>query len=944
MASDRRVGGSDTARRVRARAPRATADRRSRTIALPQDIITTKINTLQPRQNLVRRPRLLAGLNAGLTHGFMLVCAPAGFGKTTLISDWVQHLVATAPTLMVSWLSLDEGDGDPARFIRYVAAALHRLTPRADETIRTALQSPSPPSPRALMGILINDLAQLPTESLLVLDDYHVLRDRAIQEAVTFLIDHTPSHFHLLIATREDPPLPLARFRARNAMVELRQADLRFTADEASAFLQDVMGLTLSAVDVQVLQTRTEGWIAGLQLAALSMLDRADAAGFIAALRGSNRYVLDYLVEEVLSRQPEMVQGFLLRTSIVDRLCGPLCDAVLEMTQVGGEGAGPPRRAQDILEHLERANLFVEPLDTERRWYRYHPLFAELLRLRLRQTWSELVPDLHRRASAWHEQAGLPADAIRHALAGSDFDRAAQLIEQHAPRLINCRGESRLVLGWLDALPAGMTHDHPYLALFQAAALAVTQDLDRAERCLQDIERNLLSSLPSAQRRAFRGWVIDVRSFIVSYVGDTERGAALAKQALSLLPETELIRSFTLSRAGHEFLVSGNVGPATEHRVAALAVPGRDLNHLDQTVRNIALLARLHTMQGRLHQAAATYARATGLVPGQSRAEATIGGLAYQFGMGALLLERGELDAAERLLAQGRDALIDTSLVLPSDVLLGHTALAGVRQAQGDGPGALAAMDGFTEVARQRNFVPSLLAQAAAVVARLRLRQGDLADAARWAEGSGLQVGEEVRYPREAEYLTLVRVLIAQGRPAETMALLDRVLEAAEAGGRTGSVIEILIVRALARQAQGHTAAALADLTRALALGEPEGYVRIFADEGPPMAALLQRVASHRPASPYVAKLVGAIRGNTPEAPQRNGGSLGEAPLLAEPLTARERDVLQLLVSDASNAEIARKLVLTVGTVKTHVHNIFGKLGIRSRAQVTAKATDLHLL
>ncbi len=941
MAPDRRVHGSDTARRVRARAPRGTVRRRSPTVAFPRDIVTTKLNTPQPRPNLVRRLRLLARLDAGLTHGVTLVCAPAGFGKTMLISDWVHHLVATAPIRTASWLSLDEGDDDPARFMRYVAVALHRLTPRASETIRAALQSPSPPSPRALMGILINDLARLPTESVLVLDDYHLLRDRSIHDAVTFLLDHLPPRFHLLIATREDPPLPLARFRAGNAIAELRQADLRFTVDEATAFLRDVMGLTLSAADVQVLQTRTEGWIAGLQLAALSMQDRVDTAGFIAAFHGSNRYVLDYLVEGVISRQSELVQDFLLRTSIVDRLCGPLCDAVLETPKVVGEGAGV--LAQDMLEHLERANLFVEPLDAERRWYRYHALFGELLRLRLRQTRPELVADLHRRASAWHEQAGLPADAIRHALAGSDVDHAARLIERHALPLMY-RGQSRLVLGWLDALPAGITHDHPYLALFHAVALAVTQDLDRAERYLQDIEHDLLPTLTSTQRRVFRGWVIGVRSFITLYVGDTERGVALARQALPLLPATEVIRPPMLGVSAAEFLVSGDVGPATEHEVAALALPGKDLNNLYLTLRNIALLGRLHIMQGRLRQAAATYARAAGLVPGQSRVQDTIGGLTYRFGPGALLLERGELDAAERMLAQGRDALTDADLVLPADVLLGHAALAGVRQARGDGPGALAVMAEFTEVARRRNFVPSLLAQAAAVVARLRLRQGDLADAAWWAEGSGLQVGDEVRYPREAEYLTLVRVRIAQGHAAETMALLDRILKAAEAGGRGRSAIEILIVRALARQAQGHTAAALADLTRALALAEPEGYVRIFADEGRPIEVLLQRVAARRVVSRYAAKLLAAIRATTLEAPQRNGGSPGEAPLLAEPLTAREREVLQLLAADASNAEIARKLVLTVGTVKTHVHNIFGKLGIRSRAQVTAKASDLHLL
>lgn len=913
-------------------------------VALPPDIITTKLNPPLPRPNLVRRPRLLARLDAGLAHGLTLVCAPAGFGKTTLISDWVQHLVATAPAVTVSWLSLDEGDDDVVRFMRYVAAALHRLTPRASAAIFTLLQSPSPPRVGAQLGILINDLAQLPGECVLVLDDYHVLRDRAIHETVTFLLTHAPRRFHLLIATREDPPLPLSRLRARNAMVELRQADLRFTAAEVVAFLQEVMGLAVPAADVRVLEARTEGWIAGLQLAALSLQGRTDVSGFIRAFSGSHRYILDYLMEEVLGRQPDAIQEFLVRTAILDRLCGPLCAAVLQDPSDAEDGPRTSGRAQDILEYLERANLFVEPLDAERRWYRYHPLFADLLRLRARQARPERLPELHRRASAWYEQARLPADAIQHALAGSDVDRAGQMIEQHAAWFIG-HGESRMVLGWLDDLPPELTRAHPHLALFRPVALALTHDLEGAERRLKDIEHGLLSVLSPAQRRVIQGWVIGIRGFIAQCVGDMEGAVALSEKALTLLPAMERqMRPTARIRAAFEFLISGNAGPATERAVATLAEPEPGPDNLGLTLMGIALLARLHVMQGRLRQAAATYARVVESVPGHSGTGVVIGWFGYQFGLGALLLERNELDAAERLLAQGMDALTDTTAVLPGDVLLGHAAMAAVRQARGDGPGALAVMETFVELAHRRRFVPSVVAQGAALVMRFRLRQGDAAEAGRWAERSGLQVTDEPRYAQEAEHLTLVRVRNAQGRPAEILALLDRMLKAAEAGGRLGSVIEILILRALARRAQGQTAAALADLARALALGEPEGYVRIFADEGQPMSALLRRVAPRGVASGYVAKLLAAIRVKTPGAGESNGAPRGSgAALLIEPLTVREREVLQLLAADASNAEIARKLALTVGTVKTHVHHILGKLGVRSRAEATSKASDLRL-
>ena len=918
---------------------RGSAERRPRTGALPPDVLTAKLTAPPTRTNRVRRARLLTQLDAALDRTFVLVCAPAGFGKTTLISEWVEHRRAVGPKTQIAWLSLDQGDNDPNRFIRYVAAAMHAVTPHAGDKI-FALRGAPPGSARPLLTLLLNELAQRTGESVLVLDDYHVIQDRAIHEAIAFLLTHAPATFHLLIVTREDPPLPLARLRSRNVMTEIRQADLRFTADETAAFLRDVMGLTLSTADLNIMEARTEGWIAGLQLAGLSMRGHADPAAFVRAFGGGHRVVLDYLMEEVFSRQPPSVQHFLLCTAILDRLCGPLCDAVVGRA-AGEERAGLPS-GQATLERLEHANLFVVPLDAERRWYRYHTLFAELLRLRLRQTHPEGVAALHARASEWYEQAGLLEEAVAQALAGGDAARTARLIEGSAPPLMY-RGQYRVVVGWLNELPAEAAHRHPYLAVFRALALVMTQDMDAAEQQLDGIRRRIVPALRAVQKSVFQGWMLAVRSLIAHLAGDTELGVTLAKQALSLLPSTEWVHSIVQLCAASEFLITGDVGPQTERAVVASF--GADQNDRDITVRSLALLARLQVMRGHLRRAAVTYDRAQVLVLQETRAEAQMGGrLPYQFGRGALFLEQNDLKRAQDLLSEAMDALEDASVLPPDEVLRGYATLAGVRQAQGDRTGALAAMEAFMEMARRRRYLPAVLAEAGAVVARLHLRQGDVAEAGRWTENSGLRVNDEARYPREAQHLTLARVLIAQGHGAETIGLLDRLLESAEAGDRGGSIIEILTVRTLARQAQSDARRATVDLTRALTLAEPEGYVRIFADEGQPMAALLRRIALPGRASGYVAQLLAAIASSGADATERVGGGRRDAPPLVEPLTEREREVLRLLAADASNADIARTLVLTVGTVKTHVHNILGKLEVRTRRQAAVKAGNLHLL
>ena len=930
------VKGSSRARALRGGQPGA--------FVLPADLLATKLQLPRSRPNSLRRSRLQAQLDAGLDRPLTLLSAPAGFGKTTLVGDWVQQRQATGP-LRVAWLALDDADNDPVRFMRYLAAALHRITPRASQTLLTLLQPSPAPSLQGLLRVLINELVEADQDCLLVLDDYHVLRDRSVHDAVAFLLDHMPPRFHLTITTREDPPLPLPRLRGRNAVLELRQADLRFTSDEAAAFLGEGMGLTLSAADVRTLEERTEGWIAGLQMAALSMQGHADVSGFIAAFSGSNRYILDYLVEEVLDRQPVRVQDFLLRTSILDRLCGSLCDAVMDLAHEEGDGTKEAYPGQEILERLEHSNLFLAPLDAERRWYRYHPLFADLLRLRLRQTHSDLLPGLHGRASVWYEHAGLIPEAIDHALAGSDVERTAALIEQHAPQLIGS-GRPRMLLGWLDHLPIGVVRSRPHLTVARALALAITGDLGGAESFLQDTEDALQSGVPAGQAQIIRGMVAAVRGGIALYmVGDLERGVAYSRRALDLLPAAEqatrVARPIALRNAAAAFLIGGDAGPDAERAIAAAFDAARQPGTLAAPLRANALLARLQAMRGHLHLAAATYAGMAQVVPGPPCADALIGVLPYHFGMGDVLVERNELDEAERHLAAGLEALTDTTVVMITDILLGYTAMARVRQARGDGPGANATMEAFIALARRRNFAPQLLAQAAAYLARLRLWQGDLPVAARWAEETHLPVDRELRYARETEYLTLARLLIDQGRPAEATELLSRMLEAAEPAERVRSMIEILILRALALHAHGDADEALSDLSRAMALAEPGGFVRLFADEGQPMEALLRRAAAHGAAPAYRARLSAATR---PAAPAVSGGQGPERGILAEPLTEREREILRLLAAGASNPEIARKLIVAVSTVKTHVHHTLGKLNVRSRARAVARARELNLL
>ena len=910
-------------------------------------LLATKLRIPRPPTHLVSRSHLTERLQRGMERPLTLIAAPAGFGKTTLLSAWLAH----AP-LPVAWVSLDHGDDDPTRFWAYTLTALERIFPGSGAAALALLQALQPPPLETILTILINQLTALSKALVLVWDDYQLISAPAIHTSVTFLVDHLPPCLHLVLATRADPPLPLARLRVRGHLTELRASDLRFTPEEAAAFLTQGMGLTLSAEEISTLSTRTEGWIAGLQLAALSLQGRTDIPGFIQAFTGSHRHVVDYLVQEVLARQPEPVQTFLLETAVLERMTSSLCEAV----------TGKPE-GEAMLERLEQANLFLVPLDDERQWYRYHHLFADVLRQRLQHRRPDLVPELHRRASAWYERHGLMYEAVHHALAAADFERAAHLVEQIGGPILR-RGEVATLEGWLVALPDALVRTRPPLCLLHAEVLVAAGHLDASEARLHDAERGLGTGTEGGtrastgssvhprqteertEREGLLGEVAAIRALIAALRRDIPRIIALSRQALLLLPSDNLVlRGLAAHAQGHGHRWSGDL-QAASHAYAQASTLSQEGGSLYVALIALGSLVRMQIAQGFLHEAAelcrqrlhSLSERGWGLLPATGY---------LHVAMAQVLGEWDELDEAARQVSEGLE--LGKQGGLADLVWHAYLRLAGIRQARGDAEGALDAIEQAEQVARTIG-VPQVIAGTAADKAWLWVRQGNLAAAVHWAQQSGLSVEDELSPLREFEHITLARVLLAQGKLDEALGLLDRLLPLAEAAGRMESVLELLVSQAVALQAQGKTVQTLMPLAHALSLAEPEGYVRLFVDEGEPMAVLLSQVfkaqqkghlAALQSVSPeYIRKLLVAF---VPPAVDRVP-SAREREQLAEPLSERELEVLRLLAAGRSNQEIAEALVVAVGTVKTHIHHIYGKLNASSRVQAVARARELQLL
>jgi LuxR family maltose regulon positive regulatory protein len=914
-------------------APRAEPNNRR------DPLLATKLYVPRPRTLLVRRPQLTLRLQQGMERALTLVSAPAGFGKTTLLSQWLAEWRTP-----VAWLSLEVEDNETVRFFSYLLAAVQTLYPALGTVVGALLEAPQPAPLEHLLPLLLNDICERSTgDFALVLDDYHVIEAEAIHQGMAFLLEHLPPQMHLVLATRADPPFPLWRLRARGQLTEVRAGELRFDADEAARFLHVVMGLDLSAPALAVLERRTEGWVAGLQFAALSLQGRTDSAAFLSGFTGSHRFVLDYLSEEVLSRQPASVQSFLLSTSILERLSGPLCDAVTEQQE-----------SQAMLETLEQANLFVVALDDERRWYRYHHLFAEALRNRLQQTAPRLVFGLHLRASAWYEQQGMFVEAVQHALAASDIECVVRLIEHHGTTLI-FKNQYRLLLDWIQALPEALIRAHPLLALVSALTLIYTWQFDKASALLAEAEGWIQANTQAKPSGLIAGYLAQCRAELSNLdAGDLASAITWARRALSLLPETQEtapLRAAAFMYIARAYQVSGDVTSESERQVLTMAEASAASGLFGQ-MRGLAQLVWLRQMQGRLSDVIVTWEQGLPVAPEQEEFRYLALNVGYYFTVAAVLCERNQLEAAERFVASGMDAFEQTGAELRSP-LLAYTVLARLHQACGKYDQAHAALDAFTRLCDTRYFPrhtkaigAAERAHIAAVRAHIELARGNLPAALGWAEASGLSCDDaELPYSREREYLTLARVYIAAGREdpgdpflADALRLLDRLLEDARTKARMSSVLEILVVQALALQAQGNTTKALTTLECALAQAEPEGYIRLFVDEGGPMLTLLQKARARGILPDYVATLLSAF-GEQHTSPVAQA----QSPLV-EPLTPREREVLQLLSAGASNGEIAHRLVVSIGTVKKHVSNICGKLGVQSRTQAIAQARILHLL
>jgi len=891
-------------------------------------ILTTKLFIPSLRADQLSRPRLIEKLNEGAAYPLTLISASAGSGKTTTLTEWIAQ--NNRPT---AWISLDRGDNDPAFFLTYLISALRTIQGNFAEDIFSTMQSAQAESFEETLINLINAMAKITQESTLVLDDFHTITDQRTNELVAFLVENLPPQIHLVIASRMDPPWPLARYRARNRLFEIRGQDLRFGYEEAAEFLKRTMGLDLSVEEVDALEARTEGWIAGLQLAALSMRGSSNVRSFVKAFTGSHIYVAEYLIEEILHQQPKDIQTFLLKTSLLDRLNASLCEAV--------SGCDDGRT---ILQNLYRANIFVIPLDHDGEWFRYHHLFADLLQSRLPQALSaNAITTLHQRASLWYEQNGFTIEAVNQAFSAEDYERVAELVRRYAYDLI-FSGQVKTLRDWLESLPRASFEDHPHLTFYQFWIDVLQSKADLSDQSIREKEA-LFAALPSTpENDRLRGELMAVVCRAVALSGRTSEGIRLAQEALAYLPPDGLAaRARVLSALASAHDLEGRPDQARPYYQESFtdAITAGD-HRLAAHILMVKGLIQLH--YGHLHEAAKTYQEIIEMAPADSSKVFFPVGQGY-IGLGCVYLEWNDLDAAENYLERGMDLCRQGGL---DGVFIGKIRMSRLRQAKGDLSGALKEVQVPQQTERVDNF--NLITRQIQIV----LAEGDVDHAKHLAaplvemlDRDPVSVQIPLLFLEMIEVL-VARVYFAQGELEKALQLLDRLESSTVPIKRAGRLVEAYLFRALVYQRQNEgkpTPEAIESFEHALVLGEPEGFVLSFLEAGPEVIPLLdtviQRSGNSVKTKDYARKLLTAF-GETGEPGAQL--SMGEEVRLFEPLTPREMEVLELLALGDSNRIIADKLVITVRTVKKHTSNIYGKLNVINRTQAVARARELRLL
>ncbi len=907
----------------------------------PLPILFPKVQIPPSRLQLVSRLRLLRVLDEGLHRKLTLISAPAGYGKSTLLSEW-----AATCEWQLGWVTLEPGDNDIDRFLAYLMSAVQASGGNdfSLESMLGARFSLQPLPQDAMLAILVN---QLPTEverQVIVLDDYHHIDNQEIHSFISALLDHLPPNIHLIIATRANPPLQLARLRARDQLNELTASDLAFTKEEAGVFLTDVMRLRLTDDQIANLEARTEGWITGLQLAGLSLKDRQHPGELIDSLSGTHRYILDYLLQEVFFDLPILLQIFLMRISILERLSPELCQTVVSGLEESEE-MGLPRQCKMILEFMDVSNLFIVPLDNQRQWYRFHPLFAEFLRDRLASQRTDELPELHRRAAAWYAHHGLISEAVGHSIAGGEVDRAADLIQSQAKDLLT-RGEFTTLLRWTEALPEEAIRSRPQLGLARAWGMLLRNPLEfwrtieqQSEQIatgfgitLEELYKALEESEPNSPRRSGLGEFAMLQAFTRRDSRNSNETLKLFETALEYLPESEpLLRGFTLAGLASTYARIGAIKPA-EQAFAQAAQINLAANSTYGYVACSDWQATMQVERGQLRRAAATYRQAIEKLSSQGQRPLPLSGHVY-VGLASVLLEQNDLTGALENVQVGLQ--IGAQVRDIDALLMGYVIQAFTLQALGRGEEAHQAMQEHEQHTLETQN-PGCIQEAQAWKAQQALARGDVQAAQDWATARGLGSGGEALLenpPLEIEQLTYARLLMTLGNAAEALSILQALTGLQEKSGRERALIGNLALQAVCLRSQGHMDEALRTLARALLLAEPEGFVRVFIQEGPPMAALL-RTAGAQGHSPQYVRYLLEVFGET-STPQ-------EAVL--DPLSERELEVLRLVAQGLTNAEIAVKLVIAHSTVKTHINRIYGKLGTSTRTQAVARARQLQIL